>query len=134
MGESGETLPDVAFASGVPLGSRHDTSCRARLAPAVADICDQPLIHGAQGQNRVRVFNSSNVIAHFAGSPTGAGGYAGDRGPASSALLASTYGVAVDASATSVYIADSVRAVEWMRKRAHVLCWPGDTRTCRSRP
>ena len=70
----------------------------------------------------MRVINSSNVISHFAGSPTGAGGYSGDGGPASSALLASTYGVAVDASATSVYIADSVRAVEWMRTRAHVLC------------
>ena len=53
----------------------------------------------------VRVVNSAGNISTFAGTPD-RGGFAGDGGPATSALLNYPYGVAVD-SKNNVYISDS---------------------------
>ena len=53
----------------------------------------------------VRVVNSAGNISTFAGTPQ-RGGFAGDGGPATSALLNYPYGVAVD-SKNNVYISDS---------------------------
>ncbi|OJW74992.1 MULTISPECIES: NHL repeat-containing protein [unclassified Spirosoma] len=57
----------------------------------------------ANGFNRIRKVNSSGVITTVAG--TGAYGYGGDGGPATSAWLRSPFGVAVDGSG-NFYIAD----------------------------
>ena len=54
--------------------------------------------------NRVRKVTAAGVISTLAG--TGIGGYSGDGGPATSAMLFTPYDVAVDA-AGNVYIADS---------------------------
>src|SRR5262249_5156859 len=59
----------------------------------------------AEYSNRVReVVKATGNIITFAG--TGMAGYSGDGGPATAAMLASPYGVAVDASG-NVFIADS---------------------------
>jgi hypothetical protein len=52
---------------------------------------------------RVRKINTSGIINTFAG--TGTGGFSGDGGPATTALLGWVYGVAADASG-NVFIAD----------------------------
>jgi streptogramin lyase len=56
-----------------------------------------------QGNNRVLKVDTSGTISRFAG--TGAGGYSGDGGLASSAQLNGPWGVAVDSSG-NVYIAE----------------------------
>jgi trimeric autotransporter adhesin len=53
---------------------------------------------------RIRKVNTSGTITTVAGN--GTAGYSGDNGPASSASLNSTYGIAVDTSG-NLYIADS---------------------------
>jgi len=59
------------------------------------------------GNNRVRKVSVSGTITTVAGSAsTSQGGFSGDGGPATSALLSSPTGVAVDASG-NVFIADS---------------------------
>jgi hypothetical protein len=57
------------------------------------------------GNNVIRVV-SGGTISTFAGSTAGVGGYSGDGGPASAALLSFPRGVAVDSTA-NVYIADT---------------------------
>jgi len=56
--------------------------------------------------SRVRKVNTAGVISNFAGSPVGTGGYSGDGGPATSALLTNPVGVAVDAYG-NLFIGDS---------------------------
>ena len=55
------------------------------------------------GNNRVRKVDTSGTITTFAG--TGAGGFGGDGGSATSSMLSAPYDVAVDGSG-NVYIAD----------------------------
>src|SRR5439155_1149418 len=68
---------------------------------------------GDTANQRVRRIETNGTIVTIAG--TGASGYSGDGGPATSARLASPYGVSVDAQGR-VYIADSanqrVRRIE----------------------
>jgi sugar lactone lactonase YvrE len=58
------------------------------------------------GNRRIRKVNSQGTISTVAGNGTGACGTTGDGGPATSAPLCSTCGVALDA-AGNLYIADS---------------------------
>lgn len=56
--------------------------------------------------NRIRKINTAGIISTVAGSWTaGVGGYGGDGGPATDALLYYPMGIAVD-NAGSIYIAD----------------------------
>ncbi|MBD2871898.1 NHL domain-containing protein [Paenibacillus arenilitoris] len=57
------------------------------------------------GYERVRKVDTNGIISTVAGSSTGAQGYAGDGGPATSALLNNPVDVAVD-SAGNLYIAE----------------------------
>jgi hypothetical protein len=60
------------------------------------------------GNHRVRLLSADGVVSTVAGN--GTGGYCGDGQPATSACLFEPWGVAVDAPAGVVYIADTLNS------------------------
>ena len=63
-----------------------------------------------QGNNRIRKISTTGIISNFAGSPTSVGGYSGDNGQATNALLYQPRDVKIDING-NFYIADALNNV-----------------------
>ncbi len=90
LGYSGDGGPATAAQLNIPMGIATDNSGNLYIADT--------------GNHAIRKVNAAGTISTVAG--TGAGGYSGDGGPATSAVLRGPQAVAAD-SAGNLYIADT---------------------------
>jgi sugar lactone lactonase YvrE len=92
---------DGGLATAASFSSPHAVSIDAAGSVYVADT----------GNNRIRRIDASTrAVSNFAGSPSGTAGFAGDGGPASSALFSGPQGLVVDESSGIVYVSDTGNA------------------------
>jgi sugar lactone lactonase YvrE len=93
QGYSGDNVPAINATLSSPNGLAVDTAGNLYISDS--------------GNNRIRKVALNGIISTVAG--TGAGGYSGDGGPATSAKIFSPYGVAIDA-AGNLLIADNLNS------------------------
>jgi len=99
-------IPGVESSLFIPSGDGGPaTSATLRYPTSVAFDSEGNMYIAEYGYERVRKVDTSGIITTVAGSITGASGYSGDGGPATSALLRGPMDVAVD-SAGNLYIAE----------------------------
>jgi sugar lactone lactonase YvrE len=104
--QPGNTVQTLAGNGPLGYGGDAAAAISATLAKPAAVAYDQAgdLFIADANNNVIRKVNAAGIIATIAG--TGMQGFAGDGGPATSALLDTPTGIAVDASG-NLYIADS---------------------------
>lgn len=130
--ETDGTLTTVAGTGVAGPGGDGGPAMSARLrGPTGLFLAGQSLYVADSGNNRIRVVDlADGIIRGLAG--TGVAGFAGDRGPASEALLDSPGAVAVTSDGERVIVSDSgnhrVRAVNLGTGRISTLAGTGDAR------